>query len=181
MAKKLIKKTLGKTLVKAFSEEDAEDEVNRIIGDAFKQTNKELFSTLSKGGTREDIINRLQDVIGKSQNYLDTYVDTGLSVIGRERIADTAKDLGLSWYRYIGGVIQTSRDFCVDKDGGYFHASEIEEWADEDWDGKIDGTNSETIFVFVGGWNCRHDLIPVLEQSVPESDLQRIETLINNI
>ncbi len=181
MAKKVIKKTLGKTLVKAFSEEDAEDEVNRIIGDAFKQTNKELFSSLSKGGTRQDIIDRLQNVIGKSQSYLDTYVDTGLSVIGRERIADTAQDLGLTWYRYIGGTIKTSRDFCIERDGGYYHELEIEDWADEDWDGKIEGTNSETIFSYCGGWNCRHDLIPVLTQSVPESDLQRVETLINNL
>lgn len=156
-------------LPKAFSTEDATEEVNTILNDALGQTHKEVLKALTSGGTREDIISKLLDTIGKAEGYVQTYVDTGLSVVGRERIAETAKDLGLVWYRYIGGVIQTSRDFCTERDGGYYHESEIEEWADEDWDGKIDGTNSETIFSYCGGWNCRHELIPVHESSVPDS------------
>ncbi|MCK5612188.1 hypothetical protein KAR91_60510, partial [Candidatus Pacearchaeota archaeon] len=31
----------------------------------------------------------------------------------------------LSWVKYVGGLIDTSRDFCIEKDGGYYHVSEV--------------------------------------------------------
>jgi hypothetical protein len=167
MAKKRIKK-----LVKPFSSQEAEEQVAELLNKVVVSKGREMFSTLSSG-TRQQMIDKLLESITTAEAYTKTYVDTGLSVVGRERIADTAKDLGLTWFRYIGGVIKTSRDFCIERDGGYYHEEEIEEWASEDWSGKIEGTTEENIFALCGGWNCRHDLIPVHISSVPEEDLQR--------
>jgi len=167
-------KKLKRVLVKAFSTEDAEEEVGIILRDALKQSGPEIFKALSSGLTRDEMIEKISGIVGKADGFAGTYVDTGLSVIGRERIADTAKELGLVWYRYIGGVIQTTREFCEERDGEYYHEDEIAEWADEDWDGKIDGTNAENIFSYCGGWNCRHSVIPVHESMVPEEDLKRM-------
>jgi hypothetical protein len=35
------------------------------------------------------------------------------------------------------------------------------------------GTNESTIFTFVGGYNCQHDLLPLTIKQVPESALNR--------
>lgn len=86
------------------------------------------------------------------------------------------KELGLEWYRYMGGISQGSRSFCKDRAGGYFHISEIQEWGTlPPWQGWAAGTNSSTIFVYLGGYNCQHNLLPVLEDVVPKSDLARIK------
>jgi hypothetical protein len=67
-----------------------------------------------------------------------------------------------SKYRYVGGLVEDSRSFCKERNGKTFTVKEIEAWADEDWQGKKDGTNEETIFTFCGGYNCNHILIPTL-------------------
>jgi hypothetical protein len=169
------KKTIGHITVQRFSEPEIEKEVALVLKDALRQSSPNVYKALSSGLSRDEMIAKIMDITSKAEGYASTLTDTGLSVIGRERINDTAKDLGLSWYRYIGGVIDTSRDFCIERDGGYYHEEEVQEWADEDWDGKIEGTDSENIFTFCGGWNCRHSLVPVLKQTVPDEDLNRIE------
>lgn len=171
MAKKVRSKPV---IVKAFSTEEAEEEVAALFNNVIKGKNKELLETLtSRNATRQTLIDRVSKILDTAEARTRSYVDTGLSVIGRELIAETAEDLGLTWYRYIGGVIKTSRDFCIEKDGGYYHQEEIEAWPTSDnsdypWDGMIEGTDSENIFSYCGGWNCRHDLIPVHESMVPD-------------
>lgn len=161
MAKK--RKVIRK-LVKPFSSQGVADQTADIITNVFKVKSRDILSGLTRGNlTREQMVEALQDTIDKSEAQLRTIVDTGLSIVGRERINEVAKDLGLTHYKYIGGVIQTSRDFCIERDGGVYTKDEVEGWADEDWDGKIPGTNEETIFSYVGGYNCRHSLIPILD------------------
>ncbi len=160
MAKRAVKKL--------FSIDDLGDEVDALVSKVVKTNSQSAFKILTKGGTRDDIIAQLSKAVTDTSTYTQTYVDTGLSVVGRERIADAAEGLGLKWYRYIGGVIKNTRDFCIERDGGYYDEEEIKSWADEDWDGKIDGTNEDTIFSYCGGWNCRHELIPVHESMVPK-------------
>jgi hypothetical protein len=163
MAKKIVRK-----VVKPFSNDWIYDNISSLVDDAFNSKTRDVFTMLAKGGlSRDQLLDAMSQLSGESFNRVSTIVDTGLSVIGRERINDFAQGLGLEWYRYIGGTIGTSRAFCVERDGGYFHQSEVEDWADEDWDGKIPDTTAETIFSYCGGYNCRHELIPVPEDSVP--------------
>lgn len=89
-------------------------------------------------------------------------------------------DLGLEWYMYAGGLTSEgkysggSRPFCIDRVGKYYHHSEIEAWASQDWAGKRRGTTSSTIFIYAGGYFCKHSIIPVHESIVPKSSLNRI-------
>jgi hypothetical protein len=90
-------------------------------------------------------------------------------------------ELGLEWFEYLGGEIPTTRPFCEHREGGIYHRGEIEAWGagknsagindirNGTWAGRIDGTDSKSIFTFVGGWNCRHYLVPVPDRKVPES------------
>jgi hypothetical protein len=67
----------------------------------------------------------------------------------------------------------TSREFCDQRHGKYFHRKEVEAWANLSWAGKIQGTNSSNIFIYRGGYHCRHQLIPVSAASVPRSVIER--------
>ncbi len=158
-----------KRTVKAFSDDWMYKNIASLVDDAVKIKTRDVFTSLIKGNlTREALIASMSSISGEAFGRVSTIIDTGLSVVGRERINDVAEDLGLEWYRYIGGVIGTSRNFCIERDGGYYRREEVEDWADEEWDGKIEGTDSETIFSYCGGFNCRHELIPVAESSVPD-------------
>lgn len=81
-----------------------------------------------------------------------------------------SSDLGLEHYEYSGGVTEGgkfsggSRDFCISRIGGVYTHKEIESWASQEWTGKRRGTTPSSIFIYCGGYNCRHSLIPVLKQ-----------------
>ncbi len=72
-------------------------------------------------------------------------------------------DLGLNHYFYRGTAIRDTREFCSKRVGKYYTKKEVQNWASSDWQGKVSGTNSVTIFTYCGGWNCRHTLLPVSE------------------
>jgi hypothetical protein len=94
-----------------------------------------------------------------------------------------AQDLGLEFYRYSGGEIDTTRCFCDERNGKYFHKKEIEEWGEKrnlgscgtgnGWAGMNTNTNKATIFIFAGGYNCHHSILPVSEISVPKEVIER--------
>lgn len=93
-----------------------------------------------------------------------------------------ATDLGLEWYRYLGGEMDTTRCFCEERNGRYFHRKEIEAWGNREdlgacsngkgWDGMNRATDAQTIFAYVGGYNCQHSLLPVSVFSVPKIAVQ---------
>jgi hypothetical protein len=61
-------------------------------------------------------------------------------------------------YQYVGGIVAESREFCQRMDGRTFTRDEIYDiWTNEDWQGKAPGDP----FVVRGGYNCRHQFIPV--------------------
>lgn len=86
-----------------------------------------------------------------------------------------ANDLGLDWFRYAGGLIKDSRVFCVERNGKFFHRSEVEGWgAIPQWQGRDRNTNQNTIFTLLGGYNCKHSLLPVSSSAVPKEVQNRI-------
>ena len=62
---------------------------------------------------------------------------------------------GFTHFQYVGGLIEKSRDFCIERDGKTFTIEEGKSWNDLDWAGKIDGLD---FFVQCGGYNCYHRL-----------------------
>lgn len=61
-------------------------------------------------------------------------------------------------YRYSGGVVAESRDFCRQMNGRTLTETEIRRiWSTQDWAGKRVGDP----YVVRGGYNCRHQFIPV--------------------
>ena len=56
---------------------------------------------------------------------------------------------------YQGGIVEESRDFCIERAGLEFHRSQGLEWNEMDWKGKIPGVD---FFIQCGGYNCLHHI-----------------------
>ena len=81
--------------------------------------------------------------------------------------------VGLEFVKYSGGTQDDSREFCTERAGKYFHKKEVEKWASMNWQGKRKGTTSSSIFIYAGGYFCKHQIIYVLEVSVPKTVVNR--------
>lgn len=121
----------------------------------------------------EAFIKGLPDADGRLLRYSKGILKDTLFNYSRTFQQSVVADLGLSWYRYVGGIIDHTRQFCSDRNGGYFHQKEIESWAAEDWAGKNPLTTESSIFTYCGGYNCVHQMIPVQEGTVPQEWLER--------
>ena len=76
-----------------------------------------------------------------------------------------ATRLGIERFRYEGGVIETSRPFCINMIGREMSKDEIQsQWASDTWAGKEPGDP----FVVRGGYNCLHYWVPIEDDE--ESD-----------
>lgn len=129
----------------------------------------------------EGIVSGTDKTDGKLLANIKTTATTAQAVADRSYSAAVNDELGIQWYEYLGGEIPTTRPFCEHREGQIFHRKEIEAWGDgknsggirdiQDgtWAGRIDGTDSKSIFTLVGGWNCRHYLVPVPDRKVPDS------------
>jgi len=152
-----------------------------------------LLGALQSGASMRDTIRSLREVTlgtpekdGRLLANVKTYASTTFSTADRALANATFIDLGIEWYRYQGGKIDTTREFCEKRNGKYYHRSEIEAWVKEDdWSGQIQGTNKQNIFVFAGGWNCRHSIVGVPKVLVPKEDIERVKAkgvdLVENI
>lgn len=81
----------------------------------------------------------------------------------------------LTWIKYVGGLRENSRDFCIEKNDNYYHVSEVKLWPRQEapWDGMLPGTNKYTIFTNAGGYNCYHTFQYVKASEVPDSAKNR--------
>lgn len=146
-----------------------------------------MSTNINSGGSFSGMLKQLNDFIkggeneGRLLSYSRTYLSDTLFDYSRAYQAAVTQDLGLVWFFYSGGVTASgkgskgSREFCLERVDQYFHKSEVESWASLEWAGKKAGTTKSSIFIFAGGWNCKHSLIPVHESSVTQTALDRIK------
>jgi len=131
--------------------------------------------------TLEGLVEGTDTTDGRLLANIKTTATTAQAVADRSYSAAINDELGLEWFEYLGGEIPTTRPFCEHREGKIFHKKEIEAWGDGKnsggisdirngtWAGRIDGTDSKSIFTLVGGWNCRHYLVPVPDNKVPDT------------
>lgn len=139
--------------------------VEARIGDELRQL---ITSYVTSETAVPDAINGMRDFLvgnedrlGRLSRYARTWGDTAFVTADRQYVSVIGNDLGITKWRYVGGLVQDSRPFCVERAGGTFTDEEIRSWASLDWAGKMQGTTEDNIFEFCGGWNCRHVLMPV--------------------
>ena len=142
---------------------------------------QEVGAYIATGGRYSDLVRSVSDIVtggdtsdGAILGNAKTAVNDLVSVYERTTTKVAADQVGAEFFLYQGRPIDTTRQFCMARAGKYWHREEIAGWGDEEWSGKAEGTNSETIFSFLGGYNCRHVLVPVARRDVPSSDLERM-------
>lgn len=115
------------------------------------------------------------NVDGRLLSYARTLTRDALFNYSRALQQSVTNDLKLSWYYYLGGLIDKSRDFCIERSDKYWHETEVKAWAELDWKGKRPDTTESSIFIYAGGYNCSHSIVPVSDLIVPKEDLDRIK------
>lgn len=153
-----------------------------------------LLRAVTSGSKYADLIDEFHKQLETSNEttsalakYAKTYATTAMTQLAGENNRLFTEDLGAEWFQYVGSVIETSRQFCellTEKE--YIHKSEIKGILNGRIEidgtvhecemnaktglpkGLIEGTTEDNFQVNVGGWNCRHQLIPISELMVPE-------------
>lgn len=143
--------------------------------------NEILNQNINSGGSYTGMVKQVEafikgnnEVEGRLLRYTKTYVSDSLFNYSRAYQQAVTSDLGLTWYLYSGGLMDKSRPFCVERSGKFYHEDEVKAWASEEWKGKNPLTTESSIFVYAGGFSCRHQLTPVSEIIVPNEDLDRM-------
>lgn len=139
-----------------------------------------LNQNVNSGGQFSGFLTQIKDYIkgndqveGRAMRYTRTYLRDTVFTYSRTFQQSITNDLGLEFYLYSGGLMDTSRPFCTERNGQYFSHKEVESWASLEWAGKKSGTTTSSIFLFAGGWNCNHQLIPVSKLIVPKEVIDR--------
>jgi hypothetical protein len=142
---------------------------------------QEVGAYIATGSRYSDLVTAVSNIVtggeeadGAILGNARTAVNDVVSVYERTATAVASDAVGAEFFLYQGRPIDTTRPFCRARAGKYWHRREIEGWADEEWSGKTKGTTSATIFNYLGGYNCRHVLVPVRQDVVPASDLERM-------
>ena len=136
-----------------------------------------LKDNISGIGTRSELNKTLRKFIEGTEEeapFLNRYIkqttNDAIMTFNSEYIQTISDDLGVEYYLYSGTIIADTRDFCQARSGRYFTKDEVKDWAGlKNWDGRMKGTNSSTIFIYRGGYNCRHQLWPVAKEQYDQA------------
>jgi len=156
---------------------------------------QQLIANVSARSPLRESVKSLREIVegspdkdGKLSAHIKTTATTAQSVSDRSYSTAVYEQLNIEYFRYIGGEIKTTRPFCKHREDEIFHKKEIESWGaginsggindikNGEWSGRIEGTDSRSIFVNLGGWNCRHSLVPIPQSVVPDDVKKRAES-----
>jgi hypothetical protein len=163
---------LGSSMEAGFVQPLKDQLIAAVANNAGISTTFESLQTFVLGNDQVD---------GRLLRYTRTYASDIFATTDRAYTSVVADDLGLEWYLYTGGRMDTTRCFCKSRNAKFWHRKEIEAWGRGEgvgecgfpWAGMARGTNEATIFTYVGGYNCQHSLGPVSEAVVPPEDIAR--------
>jgi len=124
-----------------------------------------------------------EEVDGRIVQYSKQLAHDSFANSDRSYNSQIADELDIEWFLWAGGEIATSRCFCIERHGKYYHYKEIEAWGrlenigdcrtDTGWAGMNRSTNEKTIFTYAGGYGCLHTVAGVSIFDVPREDVVR--------
>jgi hypothetical protein len=143
--------------------------ISENFGTAIQEVLKDNIAGI---GTRSELNKTLRKFIEGTDTekaFLNRYIkqvtNDSVMTFNAEYIQTIADDLEVEYYLYAGTIIEDTRSFCQARTGRFFTKEEVEKWASlKGWQGRMAGTNSSTIFIYRGGYNCRHQLWPVSKE-----------------
>jgi hypothetical protein len=128
---------------------------------------RQNVNAFSKG--LKNLIQGSKDVDGAITGYWRQYAFDTYAKVREVNNLHFAQELGLKWFVYQGGIIKTSRDFCIKKNGKVFSDKE----AQEQWPKDPDLIDKKRIasyrpLIDRGRNNCRHFLMWISEERAME-------------
>lgn len=122
---------------------------------------KEMFKNTGIEAFRESVKTFIQgepEKFGMFQRYYKTFSYDAYAQLNSFTGAAYAQKLGLSYFIYNGGLIKTSRSFCIEKNGKVFSTEEAEDWKDDPKLKAIESRETYNWLIDRGGYNCRHSI-----------------------
>ena len=119
----------------------------------------------STGAAQQAAVDRLHRVYASDRlgnnlrRYATSYATDSLNQYSATLTLTTANEQGIDTFEYYGDVIRDSREFCKKHVGKEYTADEIRKIWEGSWAGKAAGDP----FIVRGGYNCRHQWLPVVE------------------
>ena len=158
-------------LIKALQQASAQSVVDAIT-DASLENNL-LSTVLTDGFSNNLTIAEMESVIkgvipSRLHQYVGQIAEDGFMQYQRNYIQVVSAGLPNKYYYYSGTTISTTRKFCNTRAARAYTEAEVRAWADLEWDGKNPATTSKTIFTYLGGYRCRHRLLPITEARYKE-------------
>lgn len=161
-----------------------------INGNVVTQLRDIIKTNVTSGGNYAEFTSTLKTFIegdgetsGVLTRYARVYVTDSINEYSANHIKTITDDLGLEWFRYVGSLMATSRDWCKELVAQeYVHQSQFTALLKGKVNGKQvaiyektglpegmkAGTNVSNLQTLRGGWGCNHQLVPVLTESVPK-------------
>jgi hypothetical protein len=103
-------------------------------------------------------LSQLRSAVSKSVKRLTTVFDFIVRNFDGALTLIKSKNSQIQKFKYVGGTISTTRDFCRTHNGKIYTQDEINKiWRGQTWGGKAPGDP----FIVRGGYNCRHFFVPV--------------------
>ena len=156
-----LEKELRQTINGIYASSD-DPEINRLVD--FVNENKFIES---KSGAVDKAIQTLQSKFARDRagenmkKYAGQILNDSLRDFDATLNFNKSQDAGLSYVKYYGDVIPTTRTICRNvingvydrRKGGLFTVDEVRRlWANQSWSGKKSGDP----LIVRGGYNCRH-------------------------
>lgn len=128
------------------------EELVNVIGNMFQSIHKEIWISVWKN----NLFALQQTNLPAAQ--IKAEVSFQFMQMFRSMLILDAKRKGFtSRFTYAGPKDDKTRDFCYVRVGKSYTEKQIDSWNNLEWEGKIDGGD---IFSDLGGFNCRHYLVP---------------------
>lgn len=134
--------------------------IDRVVAQIDTEQNSVIETVVLAGiagATATDLVSQTTKLMRAGAARINTQLATSVFQFDTVVTKLRATEQNVKRFQYVGGVIDTTRPFCEQLDGGIYTEEEIQDiWRDE-WSGKAPGDP----FVVRGGYNCRHFWVPV--------------------
>jgi hypothetical protein len=129
---------------------------DRVAQGIIDKTRQLVSSATVTGIPGETLAAQLVKEAGALEQHARTYIETAQQAQLRESWIAAGQSMGAERYEYVGPMDDRTRPFCRDllNQGGTHTLEDV---------GKMKNGQSLSVVTYGGGWNCRHDWVPVLD------------------
>jgi hypothetical protein len=110
----------------------------------------------------------LKDRSGSLNRYYRAFIFDSLMQFDRILSNAHARQNNLNYFQYKGGLIETSRDFCIARNDLVFRREQANEWKDDPTLPGYPDVATYDPLVDCGRWNCRHYLLFLTDEQAKE-------------